>query len=230
MQKKASLASRSVRRGLMVIALDLTFLFIPAGTLRFWQAWAIVGIECGALLWSFFYFSRRAPEVVERRLLKKEKQKEQKIVLIIWRILGAASTVVAGLDHRFGWSASFYRPVPLWLELAAMLTVLGGYILYFEVLKANRFAASVIQTETGQTVISTGPYGIIRHPMYVSFLMANFAAPLALGSFVALPISFLVVPVVIFRLVNEEKLLRRDLAGYAAYCQKTRRRLIPFVW
>ena len=230
MLNKNTLAFRAVRRGLTAITLEAALLFLPAGTLRFWQAWSILAVECGGLAWSYFYFSRRAPEVVERRLLKKEKQREQKIVMIIWRILGAASTIVAALDHRFGWSVSLFRPVPLWLEVAAFLAVLGGYILYFEVLKANRFAASVIQTETGQTVVSSGPYRFMRHPMYFSFLIVNLAAPLALGSFVAFPLSMLVIPLIIFRLVNEEKLLRRDLAGYAAYCQRTRRRLIPLAW
>lgn len=230
MTHQKSLASRAVRRGLTAVTLDAAVLFFPAGTVRFWQAWALLVIECGGLLWTFFYFSRHAPELVERRLLKKETRKEQRIALIIWRSLAGAATVVAGLDHRFGWSASASRPVPLWLEIAALMAVIGGYILNFQVLKANRFAASVIQTETGQTVISTGPYGIIRHPMYFSFVMVTLAAPLALGSFVAFPISVLIIPVIIFRLMNEEKLLRRDLAGYPAYCQNTRRRLIPFVW
>ena len=118
----------------------------------------------------------------------------------------------------------------MWLALLALLLILGGYLVFFEVMKANRFAASIIQVEAAQTVIATGPYRFIRHPMYSGSTIIWLATPLALGSLVALPVFALLMPVIIFRLLNEEKFLRRELPGYSEYCQRTPHRLIPLVW
>jgi protein-S-isoprenylcysteine O-methyltransferase Ste14 len=227
---KKNLILRMLRRGLVGFSGLAALLFLPAGSLRFWQGWALVIMECSGAVCFCIYFYRRDPQVLERRLLRKEKLNEQKLIILLWKALGALSVLLAGYDYRFGWSRACLRPVPVWLELLSLLLILCGYILHFQVLKANRFAASIIQTETGQSVAVGGPYSLIRHPMYFEFAVMGLFRPLALGSFIALPISVLIIPLIIFRLLNEEKFLRRDLAGYPDYCQQTRYRLIPFVW
>lgn len=230
MVDKNNLAWRLVRRGLAGPLITTALLFIPAGSLRFWQGWVVTGLGFGALVCFGIYFHRHDPEVIGRRLLRKEKLDEQRRIIALWRILGASSLVLAGLDHRLGWSGTLLSPVPLWLELLSMALIFAAYILHFEVLKANRFAASVIQIEAGQSVSAAGPYGLIRHPMYLGFAVIALFTPLALGSFIALPCGVLIIGIIICRLLNEEKFLRRDLAGYPDYCRQTRHRLIPFVW
>ena len=147
-----------------------------------------------------------------------------------WRLLGASSLVLAGYDHRFQWSRTVLKPVPFWLELLSLLFIAGGHILFFQVVKTNSFAASVIQVEASQPVITSGPYGLVRHPMYLGFALMTVFTPLALGSFIALPVSTFILPMIAWRLLNEEKMLRGALPGYVEYCRQTRCRLIPYVW
>ncbi|HZV35697.1 MAG TPA: isoprenylcysteine carboxylmethyltransferase family protein [Verrucomicrobiae bacterium] len=227
---KRKLAGRVVLRGAAGALFMGVLLFVPARTIHFWQAWALMGVHYGATAFFCIYFFRRDAQTVERRMLIKENQVLQKIVRALWRTLSAISIVLAGLDHRFGWSQTLLVPVPLWLEWLSLLVIAGAYCLYFEVMKANRFAASVIQVESGQSVIVSGPYGMIRHPMYLAFATMAMFTPLALGSFVALPVSLLILPIIVLRLLNEEKFLRRDLGGYEDYCRQTRHRLVPLIW
>ena len=141
----------------------------------------------------------------------------------------AAIMVIAfllpGLDHRFGWSHT-----PLWLTTVAEAFVLGGCLMIFWTLKSNSFAASTIRVESGQRVISTGPYGIVRHPMYLGAAIWFLFTPLALGSYFALPVFALLIPLIVFRLLNEETVLRQELPSYADYCLHTRFRLVPLLW
>jgi protein-S-isoprenylcysteine O-methyltransferase Ste14 len=227
---KNNLLWRWVRRALMGFLIVAALLFVPAGSLKFWQGWALLILDFSAGGSIGIYFYRRNRQVLERRLLKKEKLNEQKILILLWRALGAVSLVLAGLDHRFGWSSAFLEPVPVWLELLSLLFILAGYILHFQVLNANCFAASVIQIEAGQSVATAGPYALVRHPMYLGFAVMAFFTPLALGSFIAWPVCVPIFLGIVFRLLNEETFLRRDLAGYTDYCGHTRYRLIPFVW
>jgi protein-S-isoprenylcysteine O-methyltransferase Ste14 len=176
------------------------------------------------------YFYRHDPQLLARRMLTKEKVGAQKVVMLLWKLLSVPAYLLAGFDHRFGWSRQFLVPVPGWLTGLALLLLPAGYLLFFWVMKINRFAASIIQVESGQTVTDTGPYRHVRHPMYSGFLLLWLAAPLALDSFVAVPVFALALPLLVLRLLNEEKFLRRELPGYAEYCRRTPCRLIPFVW
>ena len=133
--------------------------------------------------------------------------------------------VLPGLDYRFGWSKQ-----PLWIAIFSQAVVLGGFVMTFWVLKVNRFAARTIQVEPGQEVISSGPYRIVRHPMYLGGSVMFLFTPLALGSYFALPVFALLIPVIVLRLLNEEKVLRQELPGYPEYCFQTRFRLVPFLW
>ena len=205
-------------------------LFLPAGSLKYWPGWGYLAAHLLSDLRFCFYFYQRDPQVLERRLLKREKFSEQKLIHKLWKVLAALFLMLAGGDYRFGWSRRLLGPVPWWLTVPALLLVLVGYHGVFQVLKANRFAASVVQVEASQAVIDTGPYRFVRHPLYSVALFIWLCSPLALGSFVVVPVSFLILPILIFRLRNEEKILRRDLPGYVEYCQRTRHRLIPFIW
>jgi protein-S-isoprenylcysteine O-methyltransferase Ste14 len=219
-----------VRRGLVGQLVLAMLLLGSAGTLKFWQGWAFMVANLAATLCFCTYFYKRDPQLLARRMLTKEKANPQKIIMLLLKLIGAAALMLTGLDCRLGWSRRYTGPVPWWLTLPALLLVPASYLLFFGVVKANRFAAAIVQVESGQIVTDTGPYRLVRHPMYLSSVVLWLATPLALGSFVALPAFFLIIPVLVLRLLNEEKILRRDLPGYAEYCQRTRYRLIPFVW
>jgi len=230
MPEGKSLVSRLVRRGLLGVLGFAVMLFIPAGSLKFWQGWAFLALVLITMLLLGIYFRKYDPQLLERRLQVREKVPEQKRIMKLGSLVFFASFLLPGLDYRFGWSRTFPGPVPLWLTLLSLAVFFGCYPWFFWVVKVNRFASRIIQVEAGQTVIATGPYRVIRHPMYLGVVVMWLFAPLALGSFVALPAFALLIPVIVFRLLNEEKILRRDLPGYAEYCQRTRYRLVPFVW
>jgi protein-S-isoprenylcysteine O-methyltransferase Ste14 len=225
-----SLLTRLVRRTVASQLMMTALLFLPAGSLKYWPGWGYLAANLVSGLWVYIYFYRRDPQLLERRLLKREKFSEQKLIQILWRALSIVFLVLAGADYRFGWSRGLFGPVPWWLIVPALLIVLVGYHLIFRVFKANSFAASVVQVEAGQAVIDTGPYRFVRHPLYTGSFIIWISSPLALGSFVLTPVFLLLLPILAFRLSNEEKVLRRDLPGYVAYCQRTRYRLIPFMW
>jgi len=176
------------------------------------------------------YYYRRDPEFLARRLLRKEKIRTQRRVMFLAKNVSLIFYVLCGLDHRLGWSRTWLAPVPWWLTMLALLFYTGSYLLLIPVCNANRFAATVIQIEAGQTVADRGPYRLVRHPMYSVSLLIWFWIPLALGSFVMLPAVALIVPILVLRLLNEETVLRRELPGYVEYCRRARWRLIPLVW
>jgi len=220
-----SLKSRLALRFLIALVVFGTLLFIPAGSFRFWQGWTYLVIFFVPGLLGFVYFYKHDPELVERRLRLKEKVREQRRIMTFVYVIWLIALLIPGLDHRFGWSH-----LPSDLALASQVVVFGGYLLTLWVVKVNRFAARTIQVEPGQTVVSTGPYGIVRHPMYLGVCATLLFTPMALGSYFALPAFFLLIPLVVLRLLNEEKVLRQELPGYSEYCLHTRFRLVPLVW
>lgn len=155
----------------------------------------------------------------------KERVREQKLIMGVLYVVYLAGMVIAGLDHRFGWSQ-----VPEWLTIVSVLILLGGYALVLWVMLVNSFASRTIRVESGQRVIADGPYRFVRHPMYLGMSVMMLCAPLVLGSFYALPIFALVIPLIIFRLLNEEKVLLQQLAGYSDYCLHTHFHLVPYLW
>lgn len=225
MDKAAALTKKAVLLfAAAVIALCVMF-FLPAGTFDYWQAWAYMAVTLVPAAFVFHYFISKNPAFLERRLKLKEKEARQKLVVKFGGVIFAIAFLIPGLDRRFGWSH-----VPPEMSVAADVIVLLGYLMVFLVFRENSYAGRTVEVVKGQKVISSGPYSIIRHPMYLGTIFLYVATPLALGSTWAFPLFLLMLPVLIFRIINEEELLRRELNGYAQYCKKVRYRLVPYVW
>jgi protein-S-isoprenylcysteine O-methyltransferase Ste14 len=225
-----SLKSRLIAQTSASFAAMLILVFLPAGTLNFWEAWVFVAILFIPMVIFSIYFLIHDPAVVQRRMQQREKIKAQKWIMGVATVVSLAGMVVPGLDHRFGWSRQLAGGVPLWLKICAQVIMLAAYLTTMWVIYVNRFASRTIQVEAGQKVISSGPYRWVRHPMYSAAMVMWLFSPIALGSYVAVPFFALIIPTLVFRLLNEEKMLRQELPGYDAYCRKTRYRLIPFAW
>lgn len=225
-----SLKSRIIVQGLFTFAAAFALLFLPAGTLDFWEAWVFLGILFIPMVIFSVYYYKHDPALVQRRMQTREKVKQQQWIIRAATMLSVLGLLVPGLDHRFGWTRRLRGGVPLWVEIVAQLLVLAGYLGTMWVIHVNRFAARTIQVEEGQKVISTGPYAVVRHPMYSFATLMWLAIAPSLGSYVSLPFFVLLIPIFAARLLNEEEVLRRDLPGYAEYCQRTRHHLIPYIW
>jgi len=224
------LETRVVLRFSAAVALGLVILFVPAGSFHFWQGWLYLGLVLGPTLGAFVYFLKVDRDFLERRLEMKEQVREQRLLLLWLQPVFFAIFLLPGFDHRMGWSRALAGTVPLWLSLLAGALVLAGLFIVVWAMNVNRFAAHTVRVETGQKVICTGPYALVRHPLYAGSVVLWLFTPLALGSWVALPFFVLLLPFYVIRLLNEEKVLRVQLPGYTEYCQHTRSRLIPFVW
>ena len=199
--------------------------FLPAGTLAYEKGWLFMGLLFVPMLIAGFVMLFKSPQLLARRLDAREKQGDQKGVVAVSGLMFIAGFVVAGLDHRFGWSR-----MPMAVTVAASVLFLVAYGLYAEVLRENTYLSRTVKVEEGQTVVSTGLYGIVRHPMYGATILLFLMMPLVLGSWYA-AIIFLIYPIlIVIRLKGEEKLLLKELSGYAEYQQKVKYRIIPFIW
>jgi protein-S-isoprenylcysteine O-methyltransferase Ste14 len=205
-------------------------IFLPAGTIWYWQGWAFLAAFVGIPSGLEIYFYHRDPEALARRLLSREKNNLQKVLMLFARGLFILVLILAGWDFQYGWTPQFVRPVPVWFSILALTVIVAADFWFVIVLQANRFAASVIRVESGQIIAATGPYRFIRHPMYLGMLLKWLAIAPALGSFIVWPLCWLILPVFVLRLLQEEKLLQRELPGYAEYCRRTPRCLVPFIW
>ena len=212
------------------LSLVVALLFVPAGTWRFWQGWVLLAIAFPTALAAFVYYYKHDRQFLERRMQTKENRSEQKLTVRLVKLVAFLSILLPGFDHRFGWTRRLFGPVPLWLEVLALAVVLTSYLLVIWVFTVNRFASRTIQVEPNQSVISTGPYHVVRHPMYLATLLMWIAIPISLGSFVALPAFLLLIPTYVMRILDEEKCLRRELPGYPEYCLHTPFRLPPHLW
>jgi protein-S-isoprenylcysteine O-methyltransferase Ste14 len=200
-------------------------LFIPAWTFNYPGAWLFIALLFIPMLFMGIVLFAKAPKLLEKRLNNKENEKTQKGVIAISGLMFPIGFVLSALDFRFGWSH-----VPLWLVIAASFLFLLGYGMYAEVMRENAYLSRTVEVQENQTVISTGLYGIIRHPMYLSTLLMFLPLPLILGSFWGL-IPFALYPAItVMRILNEEKVLTDGLDGYREYKTKVKYRLIPFVW
>lgn len=225
-----SLETRVAVRILLMLLAALIVIFLPAGTWRYWQGWAFLPAFFLPGVLIFVYFLRYDRALLERRMQTRETVTEQRWLMRVFGLLFLAAFLVPGFDYRFGWSRRLVGEVPLWVTAISLALVTCGFLFVFWVLKVNSYAGRTIRVDEGQTVISTGPYAWVRHPMYLGSSVLSTAAPLALGSWVALPLFALLVPLFALRLLNEEKVLRKELPGYADYCLKTRYHMVPFIW
>jgi protein-S-isoprenylcysteine O-methyltransferase Ste14 len=203
-------------------------IFIPAGTIRYWQAWVFIAVFVGTGIIITAYLGVTDPQLLERRLSAgptAETETRQKIIMSFAYVAIFGLAVVPGLDHRFGWSN-----VPFAGVIAGDVVVVIGAMFVLRVFRENTYTAATIQVAAEQRVISTGPYALVRHPMYTGSLLMLLGVPPALGSWWGLLAWVPFVPVIIWRLLDEEKFLAKNLPGYSEYCEKVRYHLLPFVW
>lgn len=199
--------------------------FLPAGTLYYPNGWLFMGVLFIPIFIMGVVLMLKNPALLEKRLDAKEKQNEQNLVIKLSGLMFLVGFILPGLGFRFGW---YSLPYPV--SLAASVVFLLGYLMFAEVLRENTYLSRTIEVQKNQTVVDTGLYGIVRHPMYSATLLLFLSMPLMLGSLYALAV-FLAYPVIIaFRIKNEEKLLEQELDGYRAYKQKVKYRLIPFIF
>lgn len=223
-----NLAAKSFIGLSQLIAVIAVMLFLPAWTLHYWQAWIfllVFGISVFAIT---LYFLRADPKLIESRLRAgpvAEQQTNQKIIQSLASIFFILPFVISSLDHRFGWSH-----IPLFLVITGDLLVALGLLFVFLVFRENTFTSATIELRDEQRVIATGPYAHVRHPMYAGAFLMLLGIPLALGSWLAFIPVFLLFAAIVWRLLEEEKFLAKNLTGYASYRQKVRYRLIPFIW
>ena len=200
-------------------------LFLPAGTFNYPGAWLFLALLFIPMLLMGIVLFAKAPALLEKRLNNKEKEKAQKGVVALSGLMFPLGFVISSLDHRFGWSS-----VPVWLVIVASVLFLIGYGMYGEVMRENAYLSRTVEVQDGQQVISTGLYGIVRHPMYLATLLMFISIPLILGSLWGLVPFGLYPLIIVTRIINEEKILTAELEGYAEYRLKVKYRLIPFIW
>ncbi len=200
-------------------------LFLPAWTLDYFGAWLFIGVLFVPMIILGAVLLFCSPELLARRLDGKEKSRTQRGVVALSGIMFPAGFIISALDFRFGWSEA-----PIWVQIAAAVVFLFGYGIYAEVMRENAYLSRTVKVEEGQTVVSTGLYGVVRHPMYLATVIMFLAIPLILGSFWGV-IPFILYPaIIVVRIINEEKLLCAELSGYEEYKEKVKYRLIPLIW
>ena len=203
-------------------------LFVPAGTVAYWQGWTLIAVFLVTTILPSIYLAVRDPAALQRRMRAgptAETRPLQRIVISATVVLVIAALVVSALDHRFGWSS-----VPPWAVAVGYVLVAVGLLLAQLVVVQNGYASANITVEEGQPLVSTGLYGVVRHPMYSGALVMMVGMPLALDSLWGLGVVAAAVPVLVLRIADEEQMLRDELAGYAEYATRVRSRLVPGVW
>jgi protein-S-isoprenylcysteine O-methyltransferase Ste14 len=219
---------RAFRSSLFGTVIMAAVLFLPAGRLNYWQAWVFMAVFVSASAAVTVYLAIHDPKLLARRMRAgpvAEKEKPQKIIMLLVMMGFIGLLVIPAFDYRFGWSR-----VPTYISLIGDALIAIGFLLVFFVVKVNTYAASTIQLAEDQKVVSTGPYAFVRHPMYAGSFPILIGTPLALGSWWGLSALIVFVPALIWRLVNEESFLRKNLRGYTEYSARVRYRLVPYLW
>ena len=207
------------------LLLSFLLLFAPAGTWNYPGGWLFIGLLFLPILILGLALYLKAPELLKKRLNTKETQKDQMWVVALSGVLFVAGFLAAGFDFRFSWTR-----VPGWLVWIAAIVQLGSYGLYAEVLRENAYLSRTVEVQEGQTVIDTGLYGIVRHPMYTATILMSLAIPLVLGSWISFALMLVFPIIILFRIRGEEAVLEEGLPGYREYKEKVRWRLIPYIW
>ena len=225
MQGSSKLFIQALTKFLAGLLLVSILVFLPAGTLAYWQAWLLIGILFIPMFIAGLVMMKKSPDLLRKRLNAKEEQDEQKTVMLLSGLMFLAAFVLAGLNFRFGWIV-----LPGWVSYAAAAVFLAAYALYAEVLRENVYLSRTVEVQENQKVINTGLYGIVRHPMYMTTLLLFLSMPLVLGSPVSFLIMLLYIPIIAKRIRNEEQVLERGLDGYTEYKEQVRYKVIPFIW
>ena len=222
---KNRLFLQAVGKFLLGVLLVGLLLFLPAGSLRYWQGWLLMGILFVPMFCVGLVMMVKNPELLQKRLNAKEEEKDQKTVVKLSGLLFFVAFVVAGLNWRFGWCV-----LPDWGVWAAAGLFLVCYLLYAEVLRENTYLSRTIEVQENQKVIDTGLYGVVRHPMYMATTVLFLAMPLVLASLVSFLVMLLYIPLIAKRIKNEEMVLEEGLEGYKEYKQRVKYKVIPFIW
>ncbi len=225
MTSQLTLAANAFARLIFTLVVLALMFFLPAGTMQFWEAWVFITIVAFGSTLLTLDLLRRDPELLRKRLLGGEKEPEQKWVMGLAWIVGIAMLTLTGFDHREGWSH-----VPPSLKTIGFAAICSGYGIFFLVMRVNSYASRTIKVEEGQHVISQGPYSLVRHPLYFGALFLYGGTPFALDCYWALLPFTLLAALLVIRIRGEERLLRKELAGYDEYTRTVRYRLIPGVW
>ena len=208
--------------GVLIIGI---LLFIPAGTIEYWNAWLLMGLLFIPMFIVGIILMIKNPDLLRKRLNAKEKEKSQKKVIALSGLMFILGFIIAGLNYRYKWIE-----LPNIVIIIASITFTLSYILYGEILRENTYLSRTIEVQENQKVIDTGLYGTVRHPMYAATILLFLSIPLVLGSIISFFI-FLIYPIIIaFRIKNEEKVLERELEGYREYKNKVKYKIIPFIW
>jgi len=224
----SDLAKKTLEGFAQLMIVLAILLFAVAWSIRYWQAWLYLGVFSVSVALITWYLWKKDPKLLERRVNAgpvAEKEKKQKIIQLFASLSFIAIFVVSSLDHRFSWSN-----VSSVTNIVGDILVFAGFLIVFLVFKENTFTAATIEIASNQKVISTGPYSIIRHPMYAGAFIMLIGTPLALGSLWGLLGFIFIAITIIFRLFDEEKFLLKKLKGYKKYCAKVPYRIIPFIW
>lgn len=216
---------QAILKFVLGVAVTGMLIFLPAGTFHFWNAWLFMGILFIPMFLAGIVMMVKNPELLKKRLNAKEQQPEQSLVIKLSGLMFVAGFVIAGFNFRFRWIV-----LPDWISWTGAILFLLSYLLYAEVLRENAYLSRTVEVQSGQKVIDTGLYRIVRHPMYGATIVLFLSMPLVLGSVISFAV-FLAYPVIIAkRIRNEEAVLEKDLAGYAAYREKVKYKVIPFIW
>ena len=208
--------------GLLLVGV---LLFIPAGSLKYWQAWLLICILFVPMFIAGLIMMQKSPELLRKRLNAREEEGEQKEVVLFSGLMFLAAFVLAGFNWRFGWI-----PLPKAVSYIAAVVFLLAYALYAQVLRENEYLSRTIEVQENQRVIDTGLYGVVRHPMYMSTVFLFLSMPLVLGSLISFVIMLAYIPIIAKRIRNEEEVLEEGLKGYREYKNKVRYKVIPFIW
>lgn len=228
LSRQRSLNSRAWSALAVLTGVMALLLFVAAGTMRYWQAWVYLAIFVAASALTTLFLMRRDPALLERRMRGgpgAETRPTQRVIMLAASACYIGLFVVSALDRRYGWTN-----VPAILTAVSDLFVALGFYLIYLVYRENTFTSATVEIAVDQKVISTGPYGIVRHPMYASALLYLGGTPTALGSYWGLAAFVAMLPFLIWRLFDEEKMLAESLPGYREYRRRVRHRLIPGIW
>lgn len=221
----AKLLLQAIIKFLAGVVMVGALIFLPAWSFAYVEGWIFMGILFIPMFVAGIVMMFKSPDLLKSRLSAKETEKEQKLVIGLSLLMFIGAFVVAGLNFRFKWLG-----MPFWSVILAACIFIAAYIFYAEVLRENAYLSRTIEVQEGQKVVDTGLYGVVRHPMYMVTLVLFLSMPFVLGSLFSFFIMLVYIPIIVVRIINEEKFLEKELKGYTEYKKKVKYRLIPFIW